>query len=91
VRRSFLQREPSAFFEIERNEMPERTCGQREACGCCGSSEWKEAHCIGSATVCASCWEEILRSQRKRSPRQQALPGVEQATIHLSPNPKSNP
>jgi hypothetical protein len=51
--------------------MPEATC-QREACSCCGSSTWAEAHFAAGALVCRGCWCEIEASGRKGPPAQRS-------------------
>jgi len=37
-------------------------CCEREACSCCGSDTWAEAHFVAGVLVCVSCWREICRA-----------------------------
>jgi hypothetical protein len=34
----------------------------REACSCCGSSAWVEAHFVNGSLICSPCAREIRRT-----------------------------
>lgn len=54
--------------------MPERCCGQREACSVCGSDQWRDGHFTGGRLICAACWREIASQKgNKVPPAQQTL------------------
>jgi hypothetical protein len=44
------------------------TTSMKEACSCCGSSTWTEAHYTGGSLVCAACCAEIRKVQESRGP-----------------------
>jgi hypothetical protein len=51
----------------------ESCCG-REACSCCGSDTWTEAHFRhGQGIICQPCWREIQATKGKRPLAQQTL------------------
>ena len=52
--------------------MPENCCG-REACSCCGSDSWTEAHFRHGHVICLGCWREIERHKAKAPPSQESL------------------
>jgi len=39
------------------------TTSMKEACSCCGSSTWTEAHYTNGSLVCSDCCAEIRRTQ----------------------------
>jgi hypothetical protein len=45
------------------------TTSMKEACSCCGSSTWTEAHYTGGSLVCAACCAEIRRASEKGQPK----------------------
>ena len=38
------------------------TTSMKEACSCCGSSAWTEAHYTGGSVICSDCCSEIRRT-----------------------------
>jgi len=53
--------------------MSESCCG-REACSCCGSDSWTEAHFRhGQGIICEACWRAIQATRGKVPPQQQTL------------------
>ena len=38
------------------------TTSMKEACSCCGSSAWTEAHFVNGSLICSPCAREIRRT-----------------------------
>ena len=69
--------------------MSESCCG-REACSCCGSDSWTEAHFRhGQGIICEPCWRTIAHTRTNNPPAQQALPLAQ--TTQQQPACKSEP
>ena len=66
------------------------TTSMKEACSCCGSSAWVEAHFVNGSLICSPCAREIRRTlESKPKPpnaREQLL-----LTDWLKPQPRCVP
>jgi recombinational DNA repair protein (RecF pathway) len=70
--------------------MPEAPC-TREACSCCGSSSWHDAHFVNGRILCLPCWREIEAARRKPASASPARPTLADWLAPQTPREGSRP